>query len=137
MPKEYKRTQRVGEMIQRDLADIIRRDINDSSLGMITIASVDVSPDLKYAKVYISLLANKREPAEVVALLNQAAGSLRHELAQRLTIRVTPRLHFIHDGTVEYALQLSHLIDSVVPSPLADGETDADNANNPSNDKHE
>ncbi|ALG69002.1 30S ribosome-binding factor RbfA [Beggiatoa leptomitoformis] len=116
MPKEYKRNQRVGELIQRELSDIIRRDINDASLGMITVASVDVSPDLKSAKVYVSLLANKREPAEVVTLLNQAASGLRHELAQRLTTRVTPKLHFLHDGSVEYAIQLSQLIDSVLPA---------------------
>ncbi len=118
MQKEFSRSQRVGELIQRELSDIIRREIYDPGLGMLTISTVTVSSDLKYAKVYITLLGGNRSVAQAIQILNQATGLLRHYLSQRMATRVTPRLEFVHDASIEYGVKLSALIDSAVsPGP--------------------
>jgi ribosome-binding factor A len=115
MQKEFSRSQRVGELIQRELSDVLRREIYDPGLGMLTISTVEVSPDLKLAKVYITTLGGTRTIAETIQRLNKVAGKLRHHLSQRLTIRATPRLEFVHDASIEYGIKLSALIDSVAP----------------------
>lgn len=111
--KEFSRTQRVGEQIQRELADIIRREINEPGLGMITVSAVSVSPDLKYARVYVTVLGNNEGVEQTVQHLNKMARRLRHYLSQRLTIRTTPSLRFVYDSSIEYGNSLSALIDSL------------------------
>jgi ribosome-binding factor A len=111
---EFSRTRRVGELIQRDLANLIQRELNQPKLGMITISAVDVSPDLRHAKVYFTVIGEQCALSEVTKTLNHAAGVLRHELARRMTTRVTPDLHFVHDASIEYGNQLAALIDDAV-----------------------
>ncbi|MDM8561028.1 30S ribosome-binding factor RbfA [Candidatus Parabeggiatoa sp. HSG14] len=111
--KEFSRTQRINEQIQRDLADIIRREINVPSLGMVTVSSVEVSTDLKYARVYVTVLGGTSYH-ETVKYLNNCTGRIRHHLSKRLTTRVTPSLQFLYDGSIEYGSRLSALIDSVL-----------------------
>jgi ribosome-binding factor A len=113
---EFSRARRVGELIQRDLATLIPRHMSASALGLVTIAAVDVSPDLRHAKVYFTVLGNQWDIAQVSKYLNAAAGELRHYLAQRMSTRVTPDLHFIHDTSIAYGNRLGALIDSVAPS---------------------
>ncbi|HHB93151.1 MAG TPA: 30S ribosome-binding factor RbfA [Thioploca sp.] len=112
--KEFSRTQRISEQIQRELASIIHKEINTKTFGMITISGVDVSPDLKQAKIYVTVLAGD-EKTTVKYLNNEMKGRLRHGLSQRLTTRTTPQLYFIHDGSIEYGTRLSALIESVKP----------------------
>ncbi|MDM8567184.1 30S ribosome-binding factor RbfA [Candidatus Halobeggiatoa sp. HSG11] len=112
--KEFSRTQRVGEQIQRELASIIHKEVNTKTFGMITVSGVDVSPDLKQAKIYVTILAGD-EKNTVEHLNTEMKGRLRHGLSQRLTTRTTPQLQFIHDGSVEYGTRLSALIESVKP----------------------
>jgi ribosome-binding factor A len=112
--KEFSRTQRVGEQIQRELASIIHKEVNIKIFGMVTVSGIDVSPDLTQAKVYVTILAGD-ETATVKHLNTKLKGRLRHALSQRLTTRITPQLEFIHDGSVEYGSHLSALIDSVQP----------------------
>ncbi len=114
--KEFSRSQRVGEQIQRDLTDIIRREIHEPELGMLTISGIEVSADLKYARVYITVLGGHLSLEQTVQLLNNRQGRLRHHLSQRLTTRTTPRLQFVYDNSIEYGNRLSALIDSVVPT---------------------
>ncbi|MBE9562515.1 MAG: 30S ribosome-binding factor RbfA [Proteobacteria bacterium] len=114
MMKEFSRTQRVGEQIQRELALIIHKEVNTKTFGMITVSGVDVSPDLKQAKIYVTILAGD-EKITVKYLNTEMKGRLRYNLSQRLTTRTTPQLHFIHDGSVEYGTRLSALIESVKP----------------------
>lgn len=110
MPKEFSRTQRVGEVIQRELAEIIHREITRRDAGMITISTVSLSPDLKSARIYVTLLGNQLTPKEIVSYLNESASQLRYHLSQRLTTRTTPRLQFVYDGSIEYANNLTSLI---------------------------
>lgn len=110
---EFSRTQRVGEQIRRELADIIRREISDHRLGMLTISGVDVSPDLKYARIYVTILNEQSGVKKTVLHLNNIAGRLRHHLSQRLTTRTTPRLQFVYDSLTEDGNHLLALINSV------------------------
>ncbi|HSW23401.1 MAG TPA: 30S ribosome-binding factor RbfA [Burkholderiaceae bacterium] len=98
---------RVADQIQRDLAELIRT-LKDPRVGMVTINTVEVSPDYAHAQVYFSLLVGSPEDCE--AGLNEAAGFLRHGLFKRLAIHTVPTLHFHFDRTTERAAEMSALI---------------------------
>lgn len=98
---------RVADQIQRDLAELIR-DLKDPRIGMVTLNSVDVTPDYAHAKVYFSVLLS--EPEQSAEALNEAAGFLRNGLFKRLAIHTVPTLHFHYDKTTERAADLSALI---------------------------
>jgi ribosome-binding factor A len=112
--KEYSRTQRLSALIQRELAEIFQREISETGLGLLTISEVKISPDLRRAEIYLTILANTLTIKEILEFLNNKAGLLRHHLAKRLTIRTTPQLHFVYDESIEYASRLSALIDAAV-----------------------
>lgn len=112
MPKEFSRTRRVGEQMQRELAQLIQQEIKDPRLGMVTVSGVDVSRDLSVARVYVTVLGDT-DPQPSLAVLNRAAKFLRHALGQRLVMRTLPHLKFIYDESVERGDRLSRLIDEV------------------------
>ncbi|HLL19768.1 MAG TPA: 30S ribosome-binding factor RbfA [Rubrivivax sp.] len=101
------RSYRVADQIQRDVAQLIR-DLKDPRVGMVTINSVDVSPDYAHAQIFFSVLLG--EPEQSAAALNEAAGFLRNGLFKRLSIHTVPTLHFHFDKTTERAADLSALI---------------------------
>jgi ribosome-binding factor A len=101
------RSFRVADQIQRDVAELIR-ELKDPRIGMVTINSVEVSPDYAHAKVYFSVLVGQHEDSETA--LNEAAGYLRNGLFKRLAIHTVPTLHFQFDRTTERAADLSALI---------------------------
>ena len=101
------RSFRVSDQIQRDLSELVR-SLKDPRIGMLTINSVDITPDYAHAQVYFSLLIG--DPAECEAALNEAAGFLRNGLFKRLSIHTVPTLHFQFDRTTEHAAELSALI---------------------------
>ena len=101
------RSYRVADQVQRDLAELIR-ELKDPRIGMVTLNSVEVSPDYAHAKVYFSVLVGK--PDETEAALNEAAGWLRNGLFKRLAIHTVPTLHFQFDRSTERAADLSALI---------------------------
>lgn len=115
MSKDYSRSRRIGLQIQRDLADLIRRQIKDPRVGMVSVNAVKVSSDLSHAKIYITTLEDSRRD-ETLDVLKKAAGFLRHELGQLMTIRNTPQLHFFYDESIEQGALLTHLIDNAVSS---------------------
>jgi len=98
---------RVADQIQRDLAELIR-DLKDTRVGMVTINSVEVSPDYAHAKVWFSVLVGSPQDCELA--LNEAAGFLRNGLFKRLALHTVPTLHFHFDRTTERAADLSALI---------------------------
>jgi ribosome-binding factor A len=106
------RTQRIGEQIRRELADLIVRDLRDPRIGMVTISDVDVSPDLTHAKVFFTVIG--APPAEAAAGLNAAAGHLHNVLFKRLHVRTVPSLHFVHDASVARGFEIDRLIDQAV-----------------------
>jgi ribosome-binding factor A len=101
------RSWRVADQIQRDVAELIR-DLKDPRVGMVTLNSVEVSPDYAHAQVYFSVLVGT--PEDSTKALNEAAGYLRNGLFKRLAIHTVPTLHFHFDRTTERAADLSALI---------------------------
>jgi ribosome-binding factor A len=81
---------------------------------MVTVSAVEVARDLSHAKVYITLLGGSEHATEALGILHKAAGFLRHLLAQRVTMRTTPELHFVYDASVERGMRLTELIDEAV-----------------------
>jgi ribosome-binding factor A len=108
------RPKKVADLIQRELAGLIRLELRDPRVGMVTITSVDVSPDLSHAKVFVTLL-QKEKLEDTLQGLQRAAGYLRSQLARRMKLYTTPELRFVYDESVERGDHLSQLIDSVVP----------------------
>lgn len=100
---------RVADQIQRDLAEIIQRELRDPRVGLVTLASVEVTPDYAHAKIFFTVLGS--EPAVASEALNHAAGMLRNHLFKRLQIHTVPTLHFVHDDSTARGVDLSRLID--------------------------
>lgn len=112
MTSNFKRTDRIAGVMQRELATLIQQEVKDPRLPkFITISAVTVSRDLSHAKVYFTAL--NADPAQVTLILNTAASYLRAVLAKSLTLRIVPQLHFIYDESIEYGKRLSRLIDDV------------------------
>lgn len=109
MPKEFSRARRVAEQIQRELADLLRREVNDSRLQQVTLSGVEVSRDLGHAKVYVTPHMGADVEATVSAL-NRASSFLRRNLASRLLVRSVPQLKFVYDPTLDNATRLSALL---------------------------
>jgi len=120
MPKEYSRSRRVAELVQRELAVLIPQYIQDTDVGLVTVSNVDVSPDLKNARVCITSIGNTIGNDEVADRLNELAGPFRHELSRSIIMRSVPRLHFEFDHALERANRLTALIDSLKAGKTAD-----------------
>ena len=116
MPREFPRTRRVGEQIQRELAALIRDEIKDPRLGMVSVSAVQVSRDLSHAKVHVSVLGNEKQSGESVTVLNHASGFLRHKLGKLMHIRVIPELRFYLDRSLEEGARLGALINEAIVS---------------------
>ncbi|EGI78008.1 30S ribosome-binding factor RbfA [Hylemonella gracilis] len=108
------RGHKVADQIQRDLSELIARELKDPRVGMVTLQGVEVTPDYAHAKVYFSVLIG--EPQEAQDALNQAAGFLRNGLFKRLHIHTVPTLHFVFDRTTERAADMNALIAKAVSS---------------------
>ena len=104
----------MADQIQRDLTELIARELKDPRVGMVTIQAVEVTPDYAHAKVFFSLLQG--DPQEAQAGLDQAAGFLRAGLFKRLHIHTVPTLHFVFDRTTERAADMNALIAQAVAS---------------------
>jgi ribosome-binding factor A len=114
------RSFKVADQIQRDLTELIARELKDPRVGMVTIQGVDVTPDYAHAKVHFSLLIG--DPEQTEEALNQAAGFLRNGLFKRLHIHTVPTLHFHFDRTTERAADMNALIAKAVASRSKDGD---------------
>jgi ribosome-binding factor A len=115
--KSYPRAKRVGQQIQRALSELIRRELRDPRLGMITLTDVRMSPDLGYATVYYSVLG--ADPRLAQDILTQAAEFLRGPLGRALGIRHSPELRFVQDELIESGARLSALINEAVKKDVA------------------
>lgn len=112
MAKEYSRTQRVADYLQRELAQQIQLELRDPRIGMVSITSVDVSRDLGYAKVYFTRLGSDsaEEAKEAAEVLNKAAGYLRTRLSRDSNMRSVPQLRFYFDSSVGRGREMEDLI---------------------------
>ncbi|MEN8170689.1 MAG: 30S ribosome-binding factor RbfA [Pseudomonadota bacterium] len=114
MAREFSRSRRVGEQIQRELAELVQRELKDPRLGMITISAVEVSRDMGVAKIFFTVFGEGHDVAQTLEGLNSASGFLRRELAHRMRLRVVPELRFQYDHSIEKGSQLSALINKAV-----------------------
>ena len=114
MKKQFRRTDRVAEFLQRELSQLIQLEIKDPRLPkFVTISSVNVSSDLNYAKVYFTVLAGDKNQTTII--LNNAASYLRSVLAKTMKMYTVPQLLFVYDESLEYGRHLSKLIDEANP----------------------
>lgn len=107
------RTRRVAELIRRALADIIRDQLPDHGLGLLSITATEVTRDLSRATVFISLLGEEEDQERVTKILNEESSALRHELSRTLNLRHTPEIKFRYDLSIERGARLSRLIDDL------------------------
>ncbi|HPU78855.1 30S ribosome-binding factor RbfA [Accumulibacter sp.] len=110
----FSRRDRIAEQIRRELAEVIRTELRDPRVGMISLTDVQVSPDYAHAKIFFSSLAGSDTLELVQEGLEKAAGFLRSELGKRISIHMTPQLHFVFDESLERGAQLSKLISEAV-----------------------
>lgn len=114
MPRDYSRTLRIADQIQRELADLIRNELKDRRVGMITLTGVEVSQDYAHAKVFYTTLGSDEDNFLTDKGLKHASRFLRGQLSNRLRLRLVPQLQFIYDESVEQGIRLSQLIDKAV-----------------------
>jgi ribosome-binding factor A len=114
MKKHSQRAQRVGEQIQRELAQLLRDDVKDPRVGRVTITAVEVSSDLSHAKIFVTHLAGREHADAAVKALQHTTGFLRTELSKRMQLYSVPQLHFAYDDSIESGMRLSQLIDEAV-----------------------
>lgn len=107
------RTRRVAELIRRALADIIRDQLPDHGLGLLSITATEVTRDLSRATVFISLLGEEEDQERATKILNEESSALRHELSRTLNLRHTPEINFRYDLSIERGARLSRLIDDM------------------------
>lgn len=126
--QDNQRAKRLGEQIQRELTELLRRDVKDERIGNVTITAVNVSGDLRTARVYYLVFGKEGPDPKVQQGLTSAAGFLRNALSKALMIRYTPTLTFELDTTIEHGVRLTQLIDSLKkpagPAPASDAGTD-------------
>lgn len=133
--KSYSRKDRVAEQVRRELAELIRTELRDPRVGMVSITDVEVTADYSHAKVFFSTLAGSEKVSGVMAGLQNASGFLRRELGKRISIHMTPQLHFVFDQSLERGADLSKLIQEALaisqaseaePDPAPDSESDSE-----------
>lgn len=113
MPKEFSRARRVEEQIKRELSAMIREELDNTEIGMVTFTAVQVSSDMSLAKVYFTLLGASVNEKQGENILNEASPHLRHCLSKIMTMRTVPRLNFSYDISIERANQMEALLDQV------------------------
>jgi ribosome-binding factor A len=116
MPREFPRARRVEEQLKRLLAELIRREVKDPRVGLITITSAEVSRDLTHAKVFFTPFAGVGDAGAALEALRHASGYLRHQVRNLMRLRVAPELDFHLDDSVERGARLSALIHDAVES---------------------
>jgi ribosome-binding factor A len=123
MPREFYRSQRVEEQLQRALVDLIRREVRDPRVGPLTVTAVEVSRDLAHARVYFVPFDAGHPAAAMLEALRSAAGFLHIQLRKHLKMRQVPALEFVLDESIDKAAHLSSLINAAVASDRARAAT--------------
>lgn len=114
MARDYPRSQRVAEQLQRELADIIRTGVKDPRLGMVTLTEVVLTRDLESAKIYFTILDTQPQAIQAMSILNRAVGFIRAQLGPRMRLRIVPQLSFVYDTSVARGAYMSNLIDEAM-----------------------
>ena len=127
MRKNSIKNTRINGEVLRELSMIIRQEIKDPRIHMMTsVTGVEVAPDLKTCKAFISVLGNEQEKRDTLEGLKNAEGYARRMLAKRLNLRNTPEIRFILDQSIEYGVNMSKKIDEVTKNIVVEGDADAE-----------
>lgn len=118
---ERQRVARVGEQVRAETADILR-GMKDPRMGFASVVRAEMSPDLRYAKVYVSVLGPEAEREETMAVLERAKGHVRSELGRRIRLYHTPELRFIMDDSLEHGDRIARILRELEPSAEAQSE---------------
>jgi ribosome-binding factor A len=130
MAREYARTDRVGQQIQKEIAIILMREIKDPRLSMTTVSAVEVTRDLAYAKVFVTFFNDNAEEIKAsLEVLADAEGYIRSLLGKRLRARIMPHLRFVYDSSMSEGVRMSALVDQAVASDQS-GDTQEDDETN-------
>ena len=125
MRKNSMKNMRINEEVHRELSNIIRSEIKDPRINpMTSVVAVEVAPDLKSAKAYISVLGDEKSQKDTLAGLTSAEGYIRRQLARNLNLRNTPEIRFILDESIEYGVNMSKLIDDVAKRDASLGKSE-------------
>lgn len=119
MPKNFSRADRVAQQIQRDVAELIRGELDHPKAKLVTITDVEVTRDYSHAKIFYTILGTVEETKEMGEILEHAKGYLRSQLARGFSLYKMPELHFEYDHSVENGVKLSNLIDKATSLPQA------------------
>lgn len=109
------RTGRLSEEFKKEISEIIQNDIKDPRVGFVSVVHVDVSGDLRHAKVYVSVLGDEKTTADSMTALKSASGFIRREIAQRIQLRYTPELTFLYDDSIAHGAKISKILADVLP----------------------
>jgi ribosome-binding factor A len=129
MAREYARTDRVGQQIQKEIAVILMREIKDPRLSMTTVSAVEVTRDLAYAKIFVTFFTLEGQNVDVsIEVLNEAASYIRTLLAKRINARIMPELRFIYDSSMVEGVRMGNLVDKAVAEDVKNHEGEIDEA---------
>jgi len=135
LPKDYSRTSRINVQLQRELGELIRDELTDPRVTNTTVTRVDAAPDLRNARVFISVMGDDTRAEPAAKALNHAAGKLRYGLGVRLSLRHVPQLHFVVDAQLVQASKLNYLIRDAVRNDEANHASEPKDDGKPSDDQ--
>lgn len=124
MPREFSRTERVSELIRRELALLIAREMDDPRMRFVSVTAVEVTKDLRSATVYVTQINTAGGSTMDIRSLQKASGFLRRQLARVLSLKNVPALTFVYDDSVQRGVELSRLIDETVAGSGDPGSRD-------------
>jgi ribosome-binding factor A len=129
MAREFARTDRVAQEIQKEIAMIIQREVKDPRLGMVTVNAVEITRDLAYAKIFVTFFTLEGQNVDVsIEVLNEAASYIRTLLAKRINARIMPELRFIYDSSMVEGVRMGNLVDKAVAEDVKNHEGEMDEA---------
>lgn len=118
----HQRPERVGEAIKEEISDILRNEIKDPRIGFVSVVEVEVSPDLRHAKVYVSVLGDDEARVQSLKGLESATGFIRSEIGRRIRLRHTPEILFRLDKSIEHGVKIARLLNEIRPDGEGEGK---------------
>jgi ribosome-binding factor A len=116
------RSERVAQEIRDEVAVMIGRELKDPRIGFVTVTRVDLTPDLRYARIYVSVLGDQEQQKKTLAVLTKASGFVKREVGRRLRMRLTPEIQFLYDKGIDATDRVAKLLDEVHAAPLSEPE---------------
>jgi ribosome-binding factor A len=124
-----RRTERVASLIQREIGGVILQELTDVRIGFVTISRVEVTTDMAFAKVHVSVMGTDKQKRDSMAGLSHSASFLRTHLAKVMKMRTVPRIQFVEDKNLDHGLRINEILNEIKPKPApapADDESDSD-----------